>query len=75
VLVLPLYRSGDRELAPLITATAGAGTRIGLGPQDAKTHVGLTIQADVMHTRFLKSLFVTQRTAVYGSMGFDVEFE
>jgi hypothetical protein len=28
----------------------------------------------VMYTRFLRSLFVTTRTGVYGTVAFDVEF-
>ncbi len=73
-LILPTYRTGDRELTPLITATAGGGTRIALGPPEAEVKYGLTFVGDVMYTRYLKSLFVTTRTAVYGSVGFDVEF-
>jgi hypothetical protein len=46
-----------------------------LSPLDAKTQYGLSIQGDVMYTRYFDALFITQRTAVYGSLGFDVEFE
>jgi len=73
-LELPLYRTGDRELAPLITATAGGGIRIGLGEPEGEVKYGITIVGDVMYTRYLKALYVTARTAVYGSVGFDVEF-
>jgi len=73
-LVVPLYRTGDRELAPLITATAGGGVRIGLGEPEGEVRYGITIVGDVMYTRYLKALYVTARTAVYGSVGFDVEF-
>jgi len=71
---LPLFRTGDRELSPLITATAGGGIRIGLGEPEGEAKYGITIVGDVMYTRYLKSLYVTARTAVYGSVGFDVEF-
>ncbi|MBS2014661.1 MAG: DUF3570 domain-containing protein [Deltaproteobacteria bacterium] len=73
-LTLPLYRTGDRELAPLITATAGGGIRIGLGEPEGEVKYGITLVGDVMYTRYLKALYVTARTAVYGSVGFDVEF-
>lgn len=73
-LTLPLYRTGDRELAPLITATAGGGVRIGLGEPEGEVKYGITLVGDVMYTRYLKALYVTARTAVYGSVGFDVEF-
>jgi hypothetical protein len=71
----PTYRSNDRELGPLITMTAGGGSRIALGSPEATTQYAITIAGDLMYTRFLNSLFVTTRTAVYGSVGFDVEFQ
>ncbi|MBX3199296.1 MAG: DUF3570 domain-containing protein [Labilithrix sp.] len=73
-IVVPLYRTGDRELSPLITATAGGGIRLGLGEPEGEVKYGITFVGDVMYTRFLKALYVTTRTAVYGSVGFDVEF-
>lgn len=74
-IALPLYRSSDRELSPLVTITAGGGTHIALTGPDAKTQFGVSIQGDVMYTRFFNALFVTQRTAVYGSLLFDAEFD
>ena len=74
-IIVPLFRSDDRELGPLVTATLGAGTRIALGPPEGKNQIGLTISGDVMYTRFLNALFVTTRTAVYGTVGIDMEFE
>ncbi len=73
-IVVPLYRTGDRELSPLITATAGGGVRLGLGEPEGEVKYGITLVGDVMYTRYLKALYVTSRTAVYGSIGFDVEF-
>jgi tetratricopeptide (TPR) repeat protein len=73
-IVVPLYRTGDRELSPLITVTSGGGVRLGLGEPEGEVKYGITLVGDVMHTQYLKSLYVTSRTAVYGSIGFDVEF-
>ena len=73
-ITLPLYRTGDRELAPLITGTGGGGLRIALGEPEGEIKYGITIVGDVMYTRYLKALYVTTRTAVYGSVGFDMEF-
>lgn len=73
-LVLPLYRTSDRELSPLITATAGGGVRLSLGEPEGELKYGITFVGDVMYTRFLNALYVTSRTAAYGSIGFDVEF-
>ena len=73
-LVVPLYRTTDRELSPLLTGTAGGGLRVALGEPEGKVKWGLTFVGDVMYTRFLNSIYVTGRTAVYGSLGLDVEF-
>jgi hypothetical protein len=73
-LTLPLYRTGDRELSPLVTFTGGGGTRIALGEPEGDIKFGLTFVGDVMYTRYLEALYVTARTAIYGSVGFDVEF-
>jgi len=73
-IIIPTYRTGDRELAPLLTATAGGGARLGLGEPEGEVKYGITLVGDVMYTRYLKSLYVTARTAVYGGIGFDVEF-
>ncbi|MDB4992903.1 MAG: hypothetical protein JWM74_335, partial [Myxococcaceae bacterium] len=72
---VPTYRSGDRELAPMVTLTAGGGARIALGSPEASTQYGLTLSGDLMYSRFLNSLFVTTRTAVYGALGFEAEFQ
>jgi len=73
--VLPTYRTDDRELSPLFTITGGGGTRIGLSAPEAKNQFGLTIQGDVAYTQFLNALFITRRTAVYGSLNLDAEFD
>jgi hypothetical protein len=73
-IILPTYRTGDRELSPLLTATGGGGIRVGLGEPEGEVKYGITFVGDVMYTRYLNSLYVTTRTAVYGSLGFDVEF-
>jgi hypothetical protein len=72
--VVPLYRTGDRELSPLVTFTGGGGARLGIGEPEGDVKFGLNFVGDVMYTRFLNSLYVTTRTGVYGSVGFDVEF-
>jgi hypothetical protein len=72
--VVPLYRTGDRELSPLVTFTGGGGARLGIGEPEGDVKLGITFVGDVMYTRFLNSLYVVSRTAVYGSVGFDVEF-
>ncbi len=74
-IIIPTYRTGDRELAPLVSFTLGGGAHLALTSPEAKTQYGLSVQGDAMYTRFLNSLFVTTRTAVYGTVGFDAEFQ
>jgi hypothetical protein len=45
-----------------------------LGEPEGAIKYGITFVGDVMYTRFLNSIYITSRTAVYGSVGFDVEF-
>jgi hypothetical protein len=72
---LPLYRTDDRELSPLITLTGGGGARVALSGSEAKTQWGLNVSGDVMYTKYFDTLFITFRTAVYGAIGIDAEFE
>ena len=74
-LVVPVYRTTDRELSPLVSLTGGGGGHFILSPSDAKTQYGIAVQADVMFTKYFDALFITQRTALYGTVGFDAEFE
>lgn len=74
-LVIPLYRTTDRELSPLVSLTGGGGGHWTLSPLESKTQFGVSVQGDVMYTKYFDALFITQRTAVYGTVGFDAEFE
>jgi hypothetical protein len=74
-LQVPLFRTGDRELSPMDTITGGGGVRYALSAPDSKVQWDLTLQGDVMYSQFFDSLYVTMRTALYGSLALDVEFE
>jgi len=74
-IALPLYRTGDRELSPLVTATGGGGMRWGLTAPESKTQWALVIQSDVMLSYYFNLLFLSSRTALYGSLGVEAEFE
>ena len=74
-ITLPTYRTGDRELAPLVTATLGGGTRIALSSPESSVQFAILVSGDFMYSRFFNSLFVTTRSAVYGTLGFEAEFE
>ena len=65
---LPEFRTGDRELGPLVTVEGGLGLRVYLGSDaDPRSwQVGLT--GDAMYTSFTDDLYLTNRTAWFGAM-------
>lgn len=69
---IPLLRTGDRELGPLIGVTGGLGMRYEFGERRA---YGLMLNGDVVYTRFLDHLFVKERLGYFGALTFDAEFE
>jgi hypothetical protein len=71
----PAFRTDDRELSPLIALTGGGGARVALTGPDAKTQLAVTLQSDVMYSHYFNALFITSRTAVYGTLGLDAEFQ
>ncbi len=70
---LPEFRTGDRELGPLWTATGGAGLKIFIGPASDPRTWGITVQGDVGHTAFLDDLYLTGRTNLLGSISLEGE--
>ena len=73
--MLPLYRTDDRELRRSSRSPAAAARVLGSARPRRKTQCGLNFSGDIMYTQYFDALFITFRTAVYGSIGFDAEFE
>ncbi len=71
---IPRYRTSDREASPMVAVTAGGGARIALTSEKATTQYAIVVSGDVMYNRYLASLFILSRTAVWGTIGFDAEF-
>jgi hypothetical protein len=69
---IPELRTGDRELGPLSSVTAGGGMRFRLA-SDADTTWSLTVQGDVVFTRYSDALFISRRTALFAALGLEVE--
>jgi hypothetical protein len=72
---LPIFRTTDREVSPLVSVTGGGGARLELAPPAAQIQYGIVISTDVMYTHYFNALFVTNRLAVYGMFGFEAQFE
>jgi len=73
--IVPTYRTTSRELAPSVAGTIGAGGHFALTSPEAKTQYGVFVQGDILYEDFLDSLYVTDATAFYGTIGFDAEFQ
>jgi hypothetical protein len=71
-LLLPTYRTGDRELGPLITAQAGAGVRFALGEEK---NWGIELVSDGIYTRYLNHLYLLERWGYYGALKAEVDIE
>jgi hypothetical protein len=67
---LPEYRTGDRELGPLVTVGGGVGMRCYMGSAAQPEQWMLQLTWDAMYTSFLDDLYVTSRTAILGALVF-----
>ncbi|MBM4377182.1 MAG: DUF3570 domain-containing protein [Deltaproteobacteria bacterium] len=65
---LPVYRTGDRELGPLLAGTLGGGVRYDFG---ARRSYGLAFNGDVVYTRFSRTLFALDRWGYFGALNFE----
>ena len=66
---LPRYRTGDRELGPLATLTAGAGATLGIGPSTEPSTWTIELRGDFIGTDFLDDLYVKSRAAGLATAG------
>jgi hypothetical protein len=67
------YRTGDRELSRMVSLTLGGGARYELSPAKATTKYAVLASGEVMLSHYFMSLYITGRTALYGTLGFEVE--
>jgi hypothetical protein len=67
----PALRTGDRELGPLVNATAGATLRIGIGSGLDPTTWTLAFDVNATWTQFLDDLYVTYRLAGVGGLSLE----
>jgi len=72
--VVPEHRSGDRELSPLWTLTAGPGVAFDLGSPDPRG-ASLSLEIEGSYTSFRDALYLEHRWAGFAVAGFTLRFE
>jgi Protein of unknown function (DUF3570) len=70
---LPEYRTGDRELGPLWSFTAGGGVKVYIGSEKDPHAWGIALHGDVMYTSFLDDLYLLNRTGIFGAVTLETE--
>jgi hypothetical protein len=74
-IAVPTLRTTDREDSPMVAVTGGGGARFALTPSTSSTLFAITLQGDVLYSKYFQSLYITSRTAVYVTLGLEAEFE
>jgi hypothetical protein len=64
---VPVFRTGDRELGPLMSLSAGGWARWALGPPAALDAWAVIASFDATYTRFLDDLYITRRLSALGA--------
>ena len=71
---LPAFRTTDREWSQMMTVSVGGGARIALtAEKKAPVRYAVILQGEVAYSYYFESLFIKTKTAVYGTVGFEVE--
>jgi hypothetical protein len=70
---VPRFRTGDRELGPLVTVTLGLGLRWRVSADGTSPWV-LFFQADGIYTRYFDALYLIDRRALFTATGIEMEF-
>lgn len=69
----PALRTGDRELGPLVNATAGGTLRLGIGGDANPMSWVLGFDLNGTTTQYLDDLYVTQRISVIGGVTLETD--
>jgi hypothetical protein len=71
---LPALRTGNRELGPLLSVTAGGSVRWAIGPAHAIDAWVLGAHVDTTYTAFFDDLYITRRVATVGVLTAEASF-
>jgi hypothetical protein len=69
----PTLRTGDRELGPLRTFTAGGGLRWRFAGDGSSWSI--TVQGDVVFTKYLDALYISDRMAFFGALALEAALD
>jgi hypothetical protein len=65
---VPAFRTGDRELGPLMNLTGGGTARWEIGPMETPERYALGFAFDTTYTRFFDDLYITRRLSTLGAL-------
>ena len=74
-IAIPAFRTSDREEGPMVGVTAGGGFRWALSGSTSEVQPVVTFQFDVLYARYFDALYIVERFASYGTLGFEVGLE
>jgi hypothetical protein len=68
---VPSFRTGDRELGPLLNLTAGGTTQWKVGSAAAPEAWIVTVTFDATYTRFIDDLYITRRVSALAALSLE----
>jgi tetratricopeptide (TPR) repeat protein len=72
---IPRFRSTDRELATMFGVTGGGGVRYAVTDPSSSFQMAFFSTFDALYNQYLNALYITNRLALYGTVGVEVDFE
>ncbi|MFI5297041.1 MAG: DUF3570 domain-containing protein [Polyangiales bacterium] len=69
----PALRTGDRELGPLLSGTAGGTLRLAIGSDATPRSWIFGVDVNLNETRYLDDLYLTNRIAFFGAFTLETE--
>jgi hypothetical protein len=70
---VPAFRTGNRELGPLVNVTGGGTLRIGVGSDETPTSWLLGFDLNLTSTQYLDDIYVTSRVSVLGGLSLETD--
>jgi hypothetical protein len=70
---VPVYRTGNRELGPLVNVTAGGSVRLGVGPGRAPSQWTLELDLGATYSWYLDDLYIRDRISTLGGLSIEGE--